>query len=466
MELPHLSLSNTLLLIYIISETSRENFAYYVFHTYPWVPASFISMMSEGSKLLLAVLFIWRDWSILPGEKNKKNNNQDLLPPTPPRQWNLDRNAFVYAIPAAFYLVNNLIYMSVLPYTSPNLLQVCILAKLPVTGILHHLAVRRQTNHYAWVSLACLSAGLLVFNFPTAWGQPQTVDSAAAATLMAPIAGGTIAVFSAMASIASERLIKAGDFWQSQVYLYSWGVILAIGSYPVMYALGLVKSHDDTTTTASSSSSSSSSLPVATQSNNHGAILGAAVLILLTASNGFLVAVMLKMKDNILKVVGTSASLVTIAMTQFLVWPALRSTNFTPLKVCGSGIVVISTWCYNFYNGKPWPMTTAAAAPTMAAAGGSAAAPEGFHAVPGCDNDVETGCRGSDEVRSENGSDDDLGEVDDVDGQGGAGEMTEAAPVVQKRAVLEPTATKVACCAMVVAFATVEIALASARDTR
>lgn len=429
MELPRLSLSNTLLLIYVISETCRENFAYYVFHTYPWVPASLISIMSEGSKLLFAVLFICQDWSILPGEKDQR--------PATPRRWSLDRNAFAYAIPAAFYLVNNLIYMSVLPYTSPNLLQVCILAKLPVTGLLHHFVVRRQTNNYAWASLACLSAGLLVFNFPS--GRPQSTDGAAA-SLMAPIAGGTIAIFSAMASIASERLIKAGDFWQSQVYLYSWGVILAIGSYPVMYSLGLVKQHGDASTAAASSPT--------TEYDGHGAIVGATMLILLTASNGFLVAVMLKTKDNILKVVGTSASLVTIAMTQFLVWPALRSTNFTALKVCGSGIVVISTWCYNFYNGKPWPMTAAAAA--------AAAAPEGFRAVPGYE-DVEPGCSESDALRmSGHGPDEDGCE---------AGEAPEAPPDVQKRAVLEPTATKVVCCAIVVAFATVEIALASARGT-
>ena len=114
MELPHLSLLNTLLLAYIVSETSRENCAYYVFHTYPWVPASLISMLSEASKLVMAALFIYHQWSILPGEKS--------LPEEPPRQWSLDRNAFRYAIPAALYLINNLIYMSVLPYTSPNLL--------------------------------------------------------------------------------------------------------------------------------------------------------------------------------------------------------------------------------------------------------------------------------------------------------------------------------------------------------
>ena len=295
-----------------------------------------------------------------------------------------------------------------------------------MTGVLHHFMVRRQTNAYAWVSLTCLSAGLLVFNFPT--GGPRTIDSAAA-SVMAPVAGGTIAVFSAMASIASERLIKAGDFWQSQVCLYSWGVVLAIASYPVMYALGLVKERDSSSPTKTATSDS------------YGAAVGAAALIVLTASNGFLVAVMLKMKDNILKVVGTSASLVTIAITQFLLWPALRSTNFTPLKVCGSGIVVLSTWCYNFYNGKPWPTT---------------AAPAGFQAVPEVDAE---GYRESDEVRSEHDS--------DVDGRVASetAEMLPTAPTAEKRAVLEPTATKVLCCAMIVAFVTMEIALTSARAT-
>lgn len=86
-------------------------------------------------------------------------------------------------------------------------------------------------------------------------------------------------------------------------------------------------------------------------------------------------------------------------------------------------------------------------------------APTGSHTVSGRD-----GCgsrrRESDELR--------LSEHDESNRDGGdwhgAGEMRTAG-AAQRRDVLKPTATKVVCCAIVVAFATMEIALASARGT-
>jgi UDP-sugar transporter A1/2/3 len=40
------------------------------------------------------------------------------------------------------YLANNLIYYTVLPLATTSLLQVCVLAKLPTTGILHHYMIK------------------------------------------------------------------------------------------------------------------------------------------------------------------------------------------------------------------------------------------------------------------------------------------------------------------------------------
>ena len=85
-----------------------------------------------------------------------------------------------------------------------------------------------------------------------------------------------------------------------------------------------------------------------------------------------------------------------------------------------------------------------------------------FQEIP--ESDLE-GCRETDELRSEHDPDDDA-DADTDERAGSEHEMLDTVPVVQKRAVLEPTATKVVCCAMVVAFATTEIALASkARGT-
>ena len=77
------------------------------------------------------------------------------------------------------------------------------------------------------------------------------------------------------------------------------------------------------------------------------------VLVAITAGTGLVVAVVLRTKDNILKVIGTAASLITIAATQYLLNPALRASTFTTWKICGGGIVAVTTWCYSVYSQQP-----------------------------------------------------------------------------------------------------------------
>ncbi|KFY96556.1 hypothetical protein V500_02410 [Pseudogymnoascus sp. VKM F-4518 (FW-2643)] len=60
-------------------------------------------------------------------------------------------------------------------------------------------------------------------------------------------------------------------------------------------------------------------------------------------------------RDNILKVISTSATLVTVTASQYVLMPELRASNFTPSKVCGAGTVAVCTWCYNHWNQAPWP---------------------------------------------------------------------------------------------------------------
>lgn len=90
-----------------------------------------------------------------------------------------------YAVPAALYLTNNLIYFTVLPHATPVLLHVCMLMKLPATAILHHFLIKKQHNVHAWISLAVLCVGLVVFNVPS---KSQTT-SEQMHWYIAPIAG-------------------------------------------------------------------------------------------------------------------------------------------------------------------------------------------------------------------------------------------------------------------------------------
>jgi UDP-sugar transporter A1/2/3 len=142
-----------------------------------------------------------------------------------------------------------------------------------------------------------------------------------------------IAVFSAIASIASESLTKAGSFWESQLWLYLWGVFFSIVSYPI--ATRMTNSADRAV-------------------NAHISVTSTVTIAIyfsfLTASVGLIVAAMLRKKDNLMKLVGTSISLLTIAATQYIIFPALRSSGFTTWKIIGGLVVIISTGCYNYFK--------------------------------------------------------------------------------------------------------------------
>lgn len=380
-------LSSLLLFSYISSETIRTNYAYYAFKAYPSMSPSQINLLSELAKLFTALVVILNPFT------NKSTTSRASQYAT----W-LHRHGLSYALPAALYLINNLIYMTILPLTSPSLLQVCLLAKLPATGILHHYMVKRQRNHFAWLSLFMLCIGLVVFNIPNDLPQSQT----ATGWYLAPVASAVIAALSAIASISSERLVKEGDFWLAQAGLYTWGVIFSLLSIPVMpFFSHSVGNSDDKV-----------DLPLTTDY-----LVASATLIAITAGTGLIVASLLRFRDNILKVIGTSATLVTVAMSQYVFRPELRASNFTASKVCGASIVAVCTWCYNHWNQAPWPPLKPAYS----------------------------------QLDSEMGKIYEGGEVRDYEDL--------KVPPGQEAEVFQPDATKIACCALVIGFVTLEMAV-------
>ncbi|KAI9640349.1 hypothetical protein NHQ30_011094 [Ciborinia camelliae] len=303
------SFTDNLLPIYIVGETIRANYAYFAFQTAPQITPSLIALLSETLKLAIAAIIInYSEGLASIRQKCNRNGFKDVLR---------------YGIPAAFYLTNNLIYFTVLPSTSPSLLQVCMLAKIPATAILHHLWVRKQGNARSWISLGFLCFGLFLFNIPS--------GDNTKGWLVAPVAGLVIAVFSAIASIASESLTKIGSFWESQLWLYLWGVFFSIISFPVATSLTT-----DRGTNINLSMTSTVTIAI--------------YFSCLTSGVGLIVAAMLRKKDNLMKLVGTSISLLTIAATQYAIFPALRASGFTNWKIIGGLVVIVSTGCYNYFK--------------------------------------------------------------------------------------------------------------------
>lgn len=138
---------------------------------------------------------------------------------------------FQYAIPAVLYFVNNNLWFWGLKFTPPALLFLAVLAKLPFTGILHHLCVRRQRSRAAWISLALLCLGLLISQAPDRlidyiWQRTPTTktESRGWEAFAGILVGLVISLFSAIASIFTELRLKDEStlFWTSQFWLYFW----------------------------------------------------------------------------------------------------------------------------------------------------------------------------------------------------------------------------------------------------
>ncbi|TVY49692.1 CMP-sialic acid transporter [Lachnellula occidentalis] len=395
-----LSTSALLLIVYVSCETIRANYAYHAFHNFPQISASLIALFSEILKLTIAIIFLLRSENgitILGLRKFIQTAQQGETD---------FRRMVKYALPAALYLINNLIYYTVLPKTSPSLLQVCVLAKLPTTGILHHYMIKPQRNVHAWISLLFLCIGLVIFNVPSKTDNHQSSTEVGSAWYLAPLAGFAIACFSALASISAETSTKTGDFWESQAYLYVWGIVFAIIAYPLIPSSGRKAGESSQDSVLSSEGMS---------------MIG---LVVITSGMGLVVAVVLRARDNILKMIGTAASLVTIAASQYILLPELRSSTFTTWRVCGGGIVAISTWCYNHYSQMPWP-------------------PRDSNEVI-CERVPESETMLSDDSSSQEKE----AITDDL-----------AAETSTKGDLLQPDSTKILACAIAIAFATMEVAL-------
>jgi UDP-sugar transporter A1/2/3 len=268
--------------------------------------------------------------------------------------------------------------------------------------------IKPQKNIYAWFSLLGLCIGLVVFNVPS---NPQPGSGElVAAWYLAPVAGFAIACLSALASISSETTIKEGDFWESQAYLYAWGILFAAIAYPLTPSSGYHPEQVDVNAT-------------------FGITTAIFVLVTITAGTGFVVAVVLRARDNILKVIGTAASLVTIAASQFVLLPELRASTFTPWKLYGGGLVTTATWCYNYYSQQPWPAQT-----------------EQFEASP--EENVEEGVNHLPTAKQSVSEDEaDKGSVASEEGERSIVDHT-----------LRPNATKVVLCIIFTTFVTYEVA--------
>lgn len=360
-----------LLPAYITFDTTRAILTFAAVNSHISVSSTTITFCSELLKLIFAFVFLCR--YVLKeevGTLDMGSIKSAILFASPDSGVSDTWRAYaVFAVPAALYLINNLLYLLGLQLTVPSLLHVAMLAKLPFTGILHHFIIKRQSNGLAWLSLAGICAGIFIFNAPldlldwvsnyndsatspSPTNTATAVDSTAGIGMfVGPIVGLIIATISGFASIYTEVVMKKDvPFWVAQFWLYLYGTVFS--GLILAFWDGRLASQTPVETSASSDDAPTMLFVIiATYSS----------VVIATAATGLVVANILRKADNLVKLVGTSTCIVTIILAQVILFPSLRATTIQTHTTLGAGIIAIATWTYNHYKSVQKPGWTVVA---------------------------------------------------------------------------------------------------------
>jgi peptidoglycan/LPS O-acetylase OafA/YrhL len=308
-------LTKNLISIYVVTETIRASCEFYAFNTTLGISPPLTFLLSNFLQLTIATFCIFcrgRERS----EKLKIKTIKDVLR---------------YAVPAGLDLLSTFVYIIALPFTSPFILQAFMIAKVPATAILYHVLVQKQRNVLLWSSLIWLCLGLLISKIPPA---PNTGPIP---WVIAILAGCVIGMCSAASSISSEKLLKFGSFWESQLWLYLWATFFSILAYPIRRLF-----------------STWATFRVETQpKNSYLTYIGMSVLVAVpTAAVGITEAVILRKRNNLAKLVGTAASVPTSAIVLSYASMPLRVAAITSWSTVGYFVTAVSLRLFHSHQGS------------------------------------------------------------------------------------------------------------------
>ena len=80
------------------------------------------------------------------------------------------------------------------------------------------------------------------------------------------------------------------------------------------------------------------------------AVLVHVSLVIAVAGTGLIIANILRKQDNLVKIVGTSGSIVVIVLAQYILYPSLRTTTLNLQTSISVIVIALSTWAYNHYK--------------------------------------------------------------------------------------------------------------------
>ncbi|GAA5985510.1 hypothetical protein JCM5350_004022 [Sporobolomyces pararoseus] len=313
-----------LLPLYCVVDTSRSLIVFAVMRGGAVLSPSALTFAAEAIKLTVAVI------GVVSSSKGSLADRFLLPPPQHDTQYSFLSSFKPYlrfAVPALLYGFNNVLFLEALRFTTPALLQVSVLSKLPFTAILHHFVVRPRKSQAMWLSLAVLTFGMVLAGCPEQlWDPEQRANMQIADLLSGPLIGLTIGAVSACASVWTELMLKEPvEFNLSQFWLYAFGSIFTgIAALTANSRVVL------------DSQSTLASLPAF--------FLVASV----TAATGLVVALILRQRDNLVKLVGASLCITTVFVLQHLLFPLTDGLDFR--TTFGIGLLTIATFSYNWYK--------------------------------------------------------------------------------------------------------------------
>ncbi|PIA64014.1 hypothetical protein AQUCO_00201361v1 [Aquilegia coerulea] len=226
---------------------------------------------------LLALTRIWRNEGVTEDNKLATSLNEII----------------VYPIPAALYLVKNLLQYYIFAYVSAPSYQILKNLNIISTGVLYHIMLKRKLSEIQWAAFILLCAGCTT----------AQLDSSSDRVLQTPFQGWMMAIVMALlsgfAGVYTEAIMKkrpsrninVQNFW-----LYVFGMVFNAVAI-------LVQDFD----------------AVMNKGFFYGYTLITTCMILNHALSGIAVSVVMKYADNIVKVYSTSvAMLLTAVVSVFL----------------------------------------------------------------------------------------------------------------------------------------------------
>ncbi|KAJ3015458.1 UNVERIFIED_CONTAM: hypothetical protein HDU68_012714 [Siphonaria sp. JEL0065] len=122
------------------------------------------------------------------------------------------------AVQSLLWCFNNCIYFAALEHASVATLSILMQLRLPITGILHHVLVKKQENPLVWIALLIIYAGVVL----TQWSNSFSIHD-----MWTVFHCLILSSLSSIASIVSEKTMKTVSmpFWDQQFRVCVLGTI-------------------------------------------------------------------------------------------------------------------------------------------------------------------------------------------------------------------------------------------------